>query len=93
MVDERNKQRLPNGIILENRNKLSISGVTDVGSFDELLVVLFTDYGELHIRGKSLHINKLSLDIAEVNIDGQINSLVYTESKQEKSGMFSKIFR
>lgn len=92
MTDERQKQRLPHSLILENRKCLSLSGVKDVGSFDEEAVIIYTDFGELNIRGKSLHISKLSLDSGEVTIDGEIAALVYTDNRQS-GGFMSKLFR
>lgn len=96
MADERAlqkaQQKTPHGIVLESRKKLSLTGVKDVGSFDEESVVIYTDYGELNIRGKKLHINKLSLSDGNVNIDGFISALIYTDN-QQGGGFFSKMFR
>ena len=59
-------------IVLENREKLSISGVLDVLSFDDQIVILETELGLLTIKGENLRINKLSLDTTEVVINGEI---------------------
>ncbi len=82
-------------IILENRRKLSISGVLDVLSFDDQIVILETDLGMLTVKGEDLRINKLSLDSTEVIIDGNINSLTYSEKQAGKSsgGLLNKIFK
>lgn len=82
-------------IILENREKLSISGVLDVLSFDDQIVILETELGLLTVKGDNLRINKLSLDTAEVIIDGEIYNLGYSEkdANQKSSGLFNKIFR
>ncbi len=82
-------------VILENREKLSISGVLDVLSFDDQIVILETELGLLTVKGEDLRINKLSLDTSDVIIDGNINSLSYSEKDvQEKSGGFlNKIFK
>ena len=55
-------------IVLENREKLSISGVLDVLSFDDQIVILETELGLLTVKGENLRINKLSLDTTEVVI-------------------------
>ena len=47
-------------IVLENREKLSISGVLDVLSFDDQIVILETELGLLTVKGENLRINKLS---------------------------------
>ncbi len=93
MVDEKFKQKMPHSMILENRNLLSLTGVTDVASFDEQTVIIYTDFGQLNIKGNNLHINRLNLDDGEVSIDGSVSMLVYTENSNPKSGMFSKLFK
>ena len=82
-------------IVLENRRKLSISGVLDVLSFDDQIVILETDLGMLTIKGDDLRINKLSIDTTEVVIEGNINSLSYSEKQDKKSsgGLIGKIFK
>lgn len=94
MQDEQKAIKLPHNIILEDRKMLSISGVEDIDSFDENTVILFTDLGELTIRGTNLHINKINVDTGELTMDGNIIALVYSAEPQKKqSGMFSKIFK
>ncbi len=82
-------------IVLENREKLSISGVLDVLSFDDQIVILETELGLLTIKGENLRINKLSLDTTEVVINGEIYNLGYTENNSDKksSGLLNKIFK
>ena len=66
-------------LVLENRNKLSISGVLDVLSFDDQIVIVETDLGLLTVKGENLRINKLSIDTSEVIIEGDISSLSYSQ--------------
>lgn len=82
-------------LVLENRNKLSISGVQDVLSFDDQIVIVATDLGLLTVKGENLRINKLSLDTSEVIIEGEISSLTYSQKDSEKKGegILSKIFK
>lgn len=82
-------------LVLENRNKLSISGVQDVLSFDDQIVIVATDLGLLTVKGENLRINKLSLDTSEVIIEGEISSLTYSQKDFEKKGegILSKIFK
>lgn len=99
MIDERRfskavAKEISQNIILENRKKLSVSGVEDVDSFDEESVVLFTQAGMLTVRGASLHINKLSVETGDVIIDGDITSMAYSDAEKVKKGsFFSGIFR
>ena len=85
-------------IYLENREKLSISGVKDVLSFDDQMVILETELGLLTIKGDNLRINKLSIDTSDVAIDGKVNTLMYSEGGSDKKGgksnsFLSKIFK
>ena len=83
-------------LVLENREKLSISGVNDVLSFDDQVVIVETELGLLTIKGESLRINKLSIDTSEVIVEGDISSLVYSDNKnleKSKGNLISKIFR
>lgn len=96
-IDER-KQMTSNtiqNVILENREKLTISGVLDVLSFDDQIVIVETELGLLTIKGENLRINKLSLDTSEVTIDGTIYQLAYSEkdSMEKSGGILGKIFK
>ena len=77
----------PHTMLLDNRKKLSLTGVSDVLGFNEELVSTKTSLGDLIIRGTKLHISKLNLETGEVDIDGNINSLQYIESRESKSFM------
>ncbi|SEL15997.1 sporulation protein YabP [Ruminococcus albus] len=63
--------------ILEDRSKLMLTGVNDVERFDENTVVLYTQLGELTVKGEKLHISELSVENGELNIDGEISAMVY----------------
>ncbi len=83
-------------VILENREKLSVSGVIDVESFNDECVVVDTQQGLLIVRGEDLHINKLSIDSSELNIEGDILSMEYNDREGAGSrggGFFAKMFR
>lgn len=83
-------------LILENRGKLSVSGVLDVLSFDDQVVIVETELGLLTVKGENLRINKLSIDTSEVIVEGDISSLTYSDSKtleKSKGSLISKIFK
>ena len=88
------QKEITQNVIMENRRKLSISGVTDVESFDEETIVLSTEAGMLIIKGSALHINKLSLESGEVAVEGEIDALNYSDEETKNHGsILSKIFR
>lgn len=100
MIMEERKNNINSSImqnvVLENREKLSISGVNDVLSFDDQIVILETQLGLLTIKGENLRINKLSIDSEEVVIEGEINNLAYSEKDIERksgSSLLGKIFK
>lgn len=83
-------------LVLENREKLSISGVLDVLSFDDQVVIVETELGLLTIKGDELHINKLSIDTSEVIVEGQIFNLAYSEEdigKKSSGSLLGRIFK
>lgn len=82
-------------LVLENREKLSISGVLDVLSFDDQVVIVETELGLLNVKGENLRINKLSIDTSEVVVEGEICSLSYSEKNLDKKGgsLIGKIFK
>lgn len=88
------KTETTHNLIMENRRKLSVSGVSDVESFNEEEIILHTDMGGLMIKGSGLHINKLSVEIGEVSLEGEIDGIDYVETKKGKgAGILSRMFR
>lgn len=67
---------------LVGRERLTISGVEDVGRFDETGIVMTTAVGTLVVTGEDLHIDKLSLDGGELHVDGRIDAVTYEEESQ-----------
>lgn len=82
-------------VTLQNREKLSIDGVLNVESFDDVEIVLETDAGMLVVRGESLHIKELNLDSANLSVVGHISTMEYigdvggTKSK----GLLGRLFK
>ena len=96
-IEDRNgiKTGVIQNLILENRQKLSISGVNDVLSFDDQVVMVDTELGLLTVKGENLKINKLSIDTSEVIVEGEISYLSYSDksAEKEKTSLISKIFK
>ena len=76
---------------MENREKLKLSGVSDVSGFDEGVIVLTTDMGELSIRGEGLHIDRIDLEAGLLELRGRISELSY-EDNAPKGGLWSRLF-
>ena len=82
----------PHNLMLEERNKLVVSGVTDIGGYDEQTIVAQTEKGELTVRGEGLHIIRMSVEMGELQVEGNIISLQYS-AIQPSGGFFSRLFR
>ena len=97
MMEER-KGMNPNiiqNLVLENRSRLNISGVLDVLSFDDQIIIVETELGMLTVKGDNLRINKLSIDTSEVIVEGEIISLTYSNKDLDKKSesFLGKIFK
>lgn len=80
---------------LENRNAASLTGVREVVSFDENQVVMDTDMGLLTIKGKDLHVSRLTVEKGELEVEGQVDSLAYSSNEAyRKTGqsILSRLF-
>lgn len=88
---EEKLQTDPHKLTLDSRSKLTMTGVTEVESFDEAAVVLHTSKGVLVVRGSGLHLQQLSLDGGQVLVDGTVDSLTYEESGPA-GGFFARLF-
>ena len=83
-------------LILSNRRTGTITGVADVISFDITEVLSETEQGMLMIKGADLHVNRLTLEKGEIDIEGRIDSLAYSEvtsfQKQSES-LIGRLFK
>lgn len=82
---------LPHKLILNERQSLSLTGVTEVVSFDENTVLLTTALGSLAIHGSQLQLKTLSLENGQVAVDGHITALIYEEPKPA-GGAWRRLF-
>lgn len=73
---------------LEDRKKLTMTGVSEVVRFEETLVVLQTGLGQLHIHGQGLQLKNLSLEEGQAAVEGQITALIFEEPRER--GIFGR---
>ena len=76
------KQALPHKLSVEEREKLTMTGATEVLHFDEEMTRLHTSQGEVSVYGRQLKLKTLSLDGGTVCITGQIDGVVYELSRK-----------
>ena len=81
-------------IVIQNREKTVVTGVDDILSFDDELVIVQTGLGMLTIKGEGLKMNKLNLDNNELIIEGKTCAIAYSDATTEKKqGFMNKLFK
>ena len=86
------KPSTPHSLVLEDRRRLTASGVSNVDSYDDQTIAANTQLGLLVIRGRELHMEKLSTETGELTVTGEIASMSYLENRPQGS-FFSRLFR
>ena len=88
------KEEQVHQVTMKNRNEMTVTGVEDVDSFDDDKVIVYTTEGVMTVKGAGFRINRLNVDIGELEIEGEIDNIGYEEGhKTEKGNFFGKIFR
>lgn len=86
----------PHACCLQNRSSAGLTGVREVVSFDENQVVMDTDMGLLTLKGKDLHVSRLTVEKGEVDVEGTVDSLTYSSNEAyRKSGqnLIARLFK
>ena len=94
-MEERQMPAKAHKLIVNNRKTSMVTGVLDVLSFDLNEILLETEQGMLMVKGTDLHVNRLSLEKGEIDIEGRTDSLVYSAGGGTKSGgsFWAKLFK
>ena len=72
-------------LLMENREKLDLSGVKEVSAFSDTAVSLRTECGALMIQGRGLTISRLNTDTGELHVMGEVSALKYSKEKSRGS--------
>lgn len=88
-------EKVIQSLLLENKEVLNVTGVENVDSFNDEIVVLITNKGRLTIKGEKLSISKLNVEEGRLIVKGIISSLIYSEyeGQKEKISLIKKIFK
>ena len=87
-------QQNQHNAVLENRERLTLSGVTAVDSFDDRAVLLYTRLGELVILGRGLQMEQISIESGEVTVSGEVQALRYSDrDRNAPQGVFGRLLR
>ncbi|MBQ6380197.1 MAG: sporulation protein YabP [Clostridia bacterium] len=81
-------------VYIENREKLRITGVKDVDSFDEESICVQTQKGDIVLNGEQLKIAKLDVESGELSVEGVVHSLFYKENAPAKNiSLFGRLMK
>ena len=96
MAETNSNSNSKHTIIMTERERLAITGIVDVISFDEEMILAETQMGVLVLKGSNLHVNRLSVEKGHLDIEGTIDSLNYEEQhslSKNKASLLSKLFK
>lgn len=95
-MEERQAPRQHKMIITDRAGGI-LNGVNDILSFDVHEILLETEQGMLMIKGKDLHVNRLTLEKGEIDISGRIDSLLYSDvskkNTKQNETLFGRLFK
>ncbi len=91
--EETQAPRRAHALQLTERNRLELTGVSDVDSFCDQLIVMNTSQGELTVAGRELHISTLNLEEGRLDIDGLILALEYSDARPASRRGLWRVFR
>ena len=95
-MDEKQAQGTAHRVMIQGRHSGTISGVSDVLSFDLNEILLETEQGMLMVRGTDLHVNRVNLEKGEIDLSGNIDSISYSDihsTAKQAGSLFEKLFR
>jgi len=86
--DDRKRATTRHSIQIDRRENITVSGVTDVISFDEESVICESEMGVIIIKGANLHVKRINLESGELVVSGEIDGLSYENSAGGKAKSF-----
>ena len=90
---EEERRPMPHSLLLEERNRLTVSGVRDVDSFDEETLILLTDLGEITVKGDQIKVTRFSAETGDFAATGHFNAFTYADRLPKNSGFFARVFK
>ena len=93
MINGSNTFEKQHNIILEDRKKLVLSGITDVESFEDDAIQLKTSLGDLTIRGAGLKMESFISEAGDLTVNGNVYAMVYTNDSSKKQSFVSRLFK
>lgn len=91
-MDEHNI-KIPHSLIIDSERTIRATGISDVGSFDENCINLYTQSGLLQIRGDKIQVENIDIESGNFEATGKVSSLIYSENRKKNQSFLSKVFR
>ena len=85
------EQTFPHTLNLTDREKLTLTGITEVITFDDTTVIMHTTLGRVTVLGSRLQLKSLTPDGGNVTVHGQIDAISYEEPRADR-GWLSRFF-
>ena len=90
---EEERRPMAHSLLMEERNRLTVSGVRDVDSFDEETLILMTDLGEITVKGEGIKVTRFSAETGDFAATGTFHSVTYADRLPKNSGFFARVFK
>lgn len=93
-----NEKHTPHNVTIVNRRQIRLTGITEVEAFNSEIILLRTSMGELTVSGENLNITKLATEAGDMDIEGTLISMAYSDDTHSgkgkgKGGLFSGLFK
>lgn len=93
-MEEKRMAESRHQITMKGRERLQATGIEDVESFDDDKIIAYTDEGQMEVKGAELRINRLSVEDGELEVEGIIDSIEYSDSHRSPGGgIWGRIFK
>ena len=94
-MQEQSRQNSGQKLMMQDRRRVELNGVTEVISFDNQEIYLETTEGMMRFAGEELHVKRLTLERGEIELEGKIQEISYHQSGKERTagGVLSRLFR
>ena len=80
-------------ITIDNRNKIIITGITEVTSYDSNTIVASSSVGDLIVQGNKLHIGNFDRAQGKLSVDGSLDAVQYVDVRPKSESLFSRLFK
>jgi len=85
------EQTLPHSFTLNDRKKLTLTGISEVVSFDDTSVIMHTSLGTLIVQGSGLQLKTLTTEGGNVAVEGEVTAISYEQSR-DHGGWLGRLF-